>query len=244
MSYSPTELILHPIGIVHTPYKEKFAVPRQAELVDDGKGIIELLPPYNSPESVAGLDEFSHLWLIFQFHCIEVGKWQPQVRPPRLGGNKKVGVFASRATHRPNPLGLSKVKLEKVEFQKHGKVLIHIGSCDLVDQTPLFDIKPYLHYADSEPLAKSGYAQDIPQARLEVTFSESACLVLVEQFNTYPQLERFIRQVISQDPRPAYQRGKISDRIYGMSILEFNVRWRINSGDMEIAEVIDIKYNK
>ena len=103
-------LTLHPIAVIHTPYKEKFSVPRQPDLVQDGIGIVELLPPYNSPEAVRGLEQFSHLWLIFQFDKVPPGKWQSTVRPPRLGGNQRVGVFASRATHRPNPLGLSKVE--------------------------------------------------------------------------------------------------------------------------------------
>ena len=147
-------LTLHPIAVIHTPYKEKFSVPRQPDLVQDGIGIVELLPPYNSPEAVRGLEQFSHLWLIFQFDKVPHGKWQSTVRPPRLGGNQRVGVFASRATHRPNPLGLSKVELRQVECI-HGRVFLHLGSVDLVDGTPIFDIKPYIAYADSEPEAKS-----------------------------------------------------------------------------------------
>ena len=118
------DLTLSPIAIIHTPYKEKFSVPRQPNLVEDGVGIVELLPPYNSPEAVRRLEQFSHLWLIFQFDQIQQGKWQPTVRPPRLGGNQRVGVFASRATHRPNPLGLSKVELRQVECI-NGNVFLH-----------------------------------------------------------------------------------------------------------------------
>ena len=138
-------LTLQPIAVIHTPYKEKFSVPRQPDLVQDGIGIVELLPPYNSPEAVRGLEQFSHLWLIFQFDKVPHGKWQSTVRPPRLGGNQRVGVFASRATHRPNPLGLSKVELRQVECI-HGRVFLHLGSVDLVDGTPIFDIKPYITY--------------------------------------------------------------------------------------------------
>ena len=129
-------LTLHPIAVIHTPYKEKFSVPRQPDLVQDGIGIVELLSPYNSPEAVRGLEQFSHLWLIFQFDKVPHGKWQSTVRPPRLGGNQRVGVFASRATHRPNPLGLSKVELRQVECI-HGRVFLHLGSVDLVDGTPI-----------------------------------------------------------------------------------------------------------
>ena len=159
-------LTLHPIAVIHTPYKEKFSVPRQPDLVQDGIGIVELLPPYNSPEAVRGLEQFSHLWLIFQFDKVPHGKWQSTVRPPRLGGNQRVGVFASRATHRPNPLGLSKVELRQVECI-HGRVFLHLGSVDLVDGTPIFDIKPYIAYADSEPEAKSSFAQEKTTSKIK-----------------------------------------------------------------------------
>ena len=168
-----SDLTLTPVAIIHTPYKEKFSVPRQPNLVQDGVGVVELLPPYNVPEAVRGLEQFSHIWLIFQFDKVPVGKWQPTVRPPRLGGNQRVGVFASRATHRPNPLGLSKVELKKIEC-RHGQVLLHLGAVDLVDGTPIFDIKPYIAYADSEPDAQSGFAQEKPKTDLTVIFSEAA----------------------------------------------------------------------
>ena len=134
-------LTLQPIAIVHSPYDEKFSVPRQPNLVAQGKGFIRLLPPYNSPDAVRGLEAFSHLWLIFQFHQIPERGWHATVRPPRLGGNQRIGVFASRATHRPNPIGLSKVKLERIEIA-NGEVYLHLGSIDLVNGTPILDIKP------------------------------------------------------------------------------------------------------
>ena len=141
-------LTLQPIAVVHSPYDEKFSVPRQPNLVAQGKGFIRLLPPFNSPDSVRGLEAFSHLWLIFQFHQIPERGWHATVRPPRLGGNQRIGVFASRATHRPNPIGLSKVKLERIEIA-NGEVYLHLGSIDLVNGTPILDIKPYIAYADS-----------------------------------------------------------------------------------------------
>lgn len=219
-------LTLHPIAVIHTPYKEKFSVPRQPDLVQDGIGIVELLPPYNSPEAVRGLEQFSHLWLIFQFDKIPHEKWQSTVRPPRLGGNQRVGVFASRATHRPNPLGLSKVELRQVECI-HGRVFLHLGSVDLVDGTPIFDIKPYIAYADSEPEAKSSFAQEKPPAKLNVEFTEMAQSAVEKYHKNRPHLARFITEVIAQDPRPAYQQGKETDRIYGISLYEFNIKWRI-----------------
>ncbi|AOF53482.1 tRNA (N6-threonylcarbamoyladenosine(37)-N6)-methyltransferase TrmO [Rodentibacter caecimuris] len=234
------DLTLSPIAIIHSPYKEKFSVPRQPDLVQDGVGIVELLPPYNSPEAVRGLEKFSHLWLIFQFDQIPQGKWQPTVRPPRLGGNQRVGVFASRATHRPNPLGLSKVVLRKVECI-HGKVFLHLGSVDLVDGTPIFDIKPYIAYADSEPDAQSGFAQEKPAQKLQVEFSEQAQSAVKKLEQKRPHLMRFIREVIEQDPRPAYQQGKPSERIYGISLYEFNVKWKIKAGTVDVVEILDIE---
>ena len=232
---------LSPVAVVESPYDEKFSVPRQPNLVQEGKGILRLLPPYNTPDAVRGIEQFSHLWLIFQFHQIPEREWHATVRPPRLGGNERVGVFASRATHRPNPLGLSKVKLERVEC-KDGEVLLHLGSVDLVNGTPIFDIKPYIHYADSEPEAISGFAQEKPQAKLSVTFLLEAeqAVKKAKNFAKFGinQPLAFIHEVIAQDPRPAYQQGKKSDRIYGMNLAGYNVRWKIDEQDLTKAVVI------
>lgn len=233
-----SDLTLTPVAIIHTPYKEKFSVPRQANLVQDGTGIVELLPPYNTPEAVRGLEQFSHIWLIFQFDKIPTGKWQPTVRPPRLGGNQRIGVFASRATHRPNPLGLSKVALKQIEC-RNGKVLLHLGSVDLVDGTPIFDIKPYVAYADSEPHAQSGFAQEKPQTHLNVIFSEAAQSAVQKQVKLRPHFQRFITEVLQQDPRPAYQQGQYNERIYGVNLYEFNVRFQFV--DENTVCVIDIE---
>ncbi|AKD38696.1 hypothetical protein I926_06880 [Pasteurella multocida subsp. multocida OH4807] len=239
---SDLSLALTPIAFIHTPYKEKFSVPRQAELVQDGTGIIELLPPYNQPESVRGLEKFSHIWIIFQFNHVPTGKWHPTVRPPRLGGNQRIGVFASRATHRPNPLGLSKVALRHIEC-RHGKVLLHVGPVDLVDGTPIFDIKPYLAYADSEPNACSGFAQDKPERKLQVILSESVINMLQKIEQKRPHFTRFITDVIAQDPRPAYQQNRSNDRIYGCRLDDFNIRWQIaaNSTQAIIFEIEEVE---
>lgn len=221
-------LTLHPVGILHSPYKEKFAVPRQANLVKDGIGYLELLPPFNLPETVRGLETFSHLWLIFHFHHIPTGKWQPTVRPPRLGGNQRVGVFASRATHRPNPLGLSKVELLAILKQK-GKIYLELGGIDLVDGTPIFDIKPYLAYADSEPLACSGFAQEKPQAYLNVIFPPEIAKQIQEIEKVHPHFGRFLTDVLAQDPRPAYHQHSSNNRIYGSKLHHFNIRWQVSS---------------
>lgn len=230
-------ITLQPVAIIHTPYTEKFSVPRQPELVKHGTGVLELLPPYNVAEAVRGLDQFSHLWLIFQFDRIPIGKWSPTVRPPRLGGNQRIGVFASRATHRPNPLGLSKVRLERIEITAH-KVLLHLGSVDLVNGTPILDIKPYLAYADSEPLAKSSFAQAKPEAALQVYFSELAKQQTLAWQQQYPDLLVLIEEILQQDPRPAYQKQQITDRIYGMTLWDINIRWQMI--DMQTVEVLSL----
>ena len=235
---------LSPIGIVKTPYGEKFAVPRQPNLVQEGRGILKLLPPYNSPDAIRGLEQFSHLWLIFQFHHIPERAWHATVRPPRLGGNERVGVFASRATHRPNPIGLSKVELKKIEATEND-VFLHLGSVDLVDGTPILDIKPYIAYADSEPNAVSGFAQIKPESKLSVTFREPALQALRNSPNFakfgIEDAKRFICEVLAQDPRPAYQQGKSSSRIYGMYLAGYNVTWQIDEQDLQHAWVLNIE---
>lgn len=155
------------IGLIRSPYKEKFAIPRQPGLIEDGGGELELIAPYNQPEAVRGLEEFSHLWIVFVFHQTMEGGWRPTVRPPRLGGNARMGVFATRSTFRPNPIGMSLVELKSVET-KGGKVILKLGSLDLVDGTPIIDIKPYLPFAESQPQARGGFAQDAPLADMPV----------------------------------------------------------------------------
>ncbi|MBE2896937.1 tRNA (N6-threonylcarbamoyladenosine(37)-N6)-methyltransferase TrmO [Pasteurellaceae bacterium HPA106] len=220
-----TALCLEPIAIAHTPYNEKFSVPRQPKLSRYGTGEIELLPPYNHADCVRGLAQFSHIWLIFQFDKIPAHKWSPTVRPPRLGGNQRMGVFATRATHRPNALGLSLVALEEIHIKK-GSVRLHVGSIDLVNGTPIFDIKPYLAYADSEVNAKCGFASEAPvPSNITVHFSPQAKRFLQSKAaRAYPHLQEFIVELITQDPRPAYQHNQYG-REYGLSIWAFNVRF-------------------
>lgn len=150
------------IGVVRSPYKEKFAAPRQPGLVADGVGELHLLPPYNQAEAVRGLMEFSHIWLLFVFHQTPEGGWRATVRPPRLGGNSRMGVFATRSPFRPNPIGMSLVALEGITL-RGADVILRLGSLDLVDGTPVVDIKPYLPYAESLPNARAGFAQAGPR---------------------------------------------------------------------------------
>lgn len=158
------------IGVIRSPYKEKFAVPRQPGLVKHGGGELHLLPPYNQADAVRGLEAFSHLWVLFVFHQTMEGGWRPTVRPPRLGGNARMGVFATRSTFRPNPIGMSLVKLKGVRCHKD-QVILQLGSLDLVDGTPVVDIKPYLPFAEALPDASASYAQQAPQAEMTVSFT-------------------------------------------------------------------------
>lgn len=231
-----SEFVVNQIGTIRSPYKEKFAVPRQPGLVEDGGGELLLLPPYNQAEAVRGLEAFSHMWVMFIFHQTMDGGWRPTVRPPRLGGNARMGVFATRSTFRPNPIGMSLVELKKVRIQG-GEVVLELGSLDLVDGTPVVDIKPYLPFAESQPQAVAGFAQAAPAADMPVSFSPLAEQQLQQQQTRYPQLRRFITQVLAQDPRPAYRKGEDAERDYAVWLLDFNVRWRVVAGMTEVLSL-------
>ena len=235
-----TDITLQPIGIVSSPYKEKFAIPRQPGLVSSAKGIIKLLGAVNNSDSVRELVQFSHIWLLFIFHGTQAQGWKPLVRPPRLGGNKKIGVLATRSTFRPNPIGMSVVKLDKVA-QLDQDIILHISGMDLLDQTPIVDIKPYIPYSDAIPTANAGFAQQQPQVSLNVTFSEHAQLTLQALANELPDLTLLIEQVLAQDPRPAYKQTKADDKVYGMSLYHLNIQWRMLGA--QSLEVIQINAN-
>ncbi|MEQ1975800.1 tRNA (N6-threonylcarbamoyladenosine(37)-N6)-methyltransferase TrmO [Xenorhabdus sp. SGI240] len=224
------------IGTIHSPYKEKFAIPRQPGLVEDGTGQLELLAPYNQVDAVRGLEQFSHLWIIFVFHQTMAGGWNPLVRPPRLGGNAKMGVFATRSTFRPNPIGMSLVELKAIQCEKN-RVILELGSLDLVDGTPVIDIKPYLPFAESRPEAKAGFAQAAPASDMVVNFSPEAECQLLSYKTYYPHLRRFISQVLAQDPRPAYRKKAQENRLYAAHILDFNVRWRVFNTTTEVVSI-------
>ncbi|WP_375055458.1 tRNA (N6-threonylcarbamoyladenosine(37)-N6)-methyltransferase TrmO [Zobellella sp. DQSA1] len=215
---------LDPIGIIRSPYKEKFAVPRQPGLVSRARAQLEMVPPYNEPSAFRGLAEFSHLWLIFVFHQTQEQGWNPTVRPPRLGGNERVGVFATRSTFRPNPLGLSVVRLEEM-CRDGNKVWLELSGVDLVDGTPVMDIKPYLPWADAVPDAHGGFAPAPPDISMEVIFSPIAELAC--QRSSIADLREFISEVLVQDPRPAYKRGGQGWQQYGVRLYHYNVRYEV-----------------
>jgi tRNA-Thr(GGU) m(6)t(6)A37 methyltransferase TsaA len=222
---------LHPIARVHSPYKEKFGIPRQPGLVNVAEGYLEMLPPYHHEAAFVGIEGFSHLWIIFGFHACQ-GKSNLRVRPPRLGGNQTIGVFASRSPFRPNHLGLSVLRLLRTEYANKS-LHVHVGGLDLLDGTPVYDIKPYVPYADNIEDASGGFAADAPQPRLPVIFSTEAQITLQ---NT-PQWRDLIEQTLRLDPRPAYQRGQTTERRYGMRIADLDVRWRMDD-DKAYVEAI------
>lgn len=226
-----------PVAIVHSPYKQKFAIPRQPGLVSAAQGSIEILLDCNHHELVRDLEMHSHLWLIFVFHETCEHGWKPLVKAPRLGGNKKTGVFSTRSTFRPNPIGMSVVKLEKVRFINN-RCFIDISGLDLLDKTPLIDIKPYIPYSDSLSQAHSNMAPQPEQSELTIEFSEAA-LRQVQHFEVkHKNLTLFIEQVLSQDPRPAYKKQLSERQEYGMSLYDLNIRWQIED---KMCRVIHIE---
>lgn len=225
------------IGHIESPYKEKFAIPRQPGLVPGGSGRLHLHSPYNDPNSVRGLTQFSHIWVLFIFHQTMQGGWKPLVRPPRLGGNEKIGVFATRSTFRPNPIGMSLIELKDV-IVKNNQVILELGSLDLVDGTPVIDIKPYLPFAESIATAKAGFAQDAPSDDMQVIFLPQVQQDLVKYQQSYPGLSQFIQQVLMQDPRPAYKKhGTNEQRDYAVHLLDFNIRWRVIDSVTEVFAI-------
>lgn len=216
------QYIFQPIGILHSPFREKFGIPRQPGLTPHAISTLELFAPFDTAECLQGLEDFSHLWLSFVFHATAAQGWQPMVRPPRLGGNTTRGVFATRSMFRPNPMGLSVVELLDIVDGDKGKCL-RLRGADLLDGTPILDIKPYIPYADSVPAARSSFAQEAPPT-LRVQWSanaeqEAAALLLSSD------LRRLVDEVLAQDPRPAYRAQQDDAHEYGLWLEEINVRF-------------------
>ncbi len=208
-----------PIGVVHSCFAEKFAIPRQPSLAPAARAVLELYPPFDQPEALQGLEGISHLWLLFVFHAAASGPEHLRVRPPRLGGNQRIGVFASRSTHRPNPIGQSVVKLEAIE---PGRLLL--SGIDLLDGTPVLDIKPYVPYADSVAPAYNRLAEQ-PPALIPVSWSPEALVQAdVEASRLHQPVQELIEQCLTQDPKPAYQQPG-PERVYGVRFWDINVRW-------------------
>ncbi|MEM5533172.1 tRNA (N6-threonylcarbamoyladenosine(37)-N6)-methyltransferase TrmO [Pseudoalteromonas arctica] len=224
------------IGHIQSPYKQKFAIPRQPRLVPQAKAKLIFAPDFNREEFVRGLDEFTHIWLLFRFHETADKGYSAMVRPPRLGGNERKGVFATRATFRPNAIGMSAVKLEGIEY-KNGQLSLLLAGIDLLDGTPIIDIKPYLPYSDSMPDASAGFADTRPETQMTVEFSPQA-IEFVNSQTQYPDLHDFIANVLKQDPRPAYKKQKDGEQSYGMTLYNYNIRWQVN-GEHNVVTSIE-----
>lgn len=222
---------IRPIAVIRTEFSEKFGVPRQSGLASGLRGRIVFNEEYRNPRSLRGLEDFSHLWLIWEFSANRSGDWHAEVRPPRLGGNSYMGVFATRSPFRPNPLGLSCVEIDHIESDTPDGPVIYVKGADLMDGTPIYDIKPYIRYADSRPDAVCGYVDNLSESALKVNISDA----LSEEWRGRIDLDALI-QVLTLDPRPSYQND--SDRIYGMSYSGCNVRFRVEG---DVLEVIDIE---
>ena len=213
------------IGTVRSCYKEKFGIPRQPGLVAS-PARIEIDSLFAEDEAFRELENFSHIWVIFVFHETIGKKWHSTVRPPRLGGNQRVGVFASRSMFRPNPIGLSVVELKDIERHEN-KIILNIIGGDFLDLTPVLDIKPYLSYVDAIATAKSGYAEDKPTAKFEVDFSDDVKARLNYYNTKFPQLENLIVEILQLDPRPAYQQEKNMKNEFAMKLYDFDLKWRV-----------------
>lgn len=256
-----------PIGTLHTCFKEKFGIPRQSNLVD-APGTLVFHPEYAREEAIRGLEAFSHIWLVFIFHeamedrhtaretannpeertdsDTSMGRthtnrtWAPMVRPPRLGGNKKVGVFSSRSPFRPNPIGISAVRLESVELGRRGPRL-HLTGVDILDQTPILDIKPYIPYADAISQADDGFAPAPLQNRVDVTYSETAREQIQAKEKEIAHLDAMIRGLLSNDPRPAYHAHQNANwgegRIFGIRLFDFDLKWTVKCNQIVVLSL-------
>ena len=219
------------IARIHTDLPEKFGVPRQSGLVPQLRGTIVLEPAYRNPDALRGLEGFSHLWLIFQFHRAVREGWSPTVRPPRLGGNRRMGVFATRSPFRPNNLGLSCVKLEGVRLDEKLGPVIDVSGADLVDGTPILDIKPYLPYADCHPEATRGFTDPLDGQTLQVNCDPALLSNLTEE------QKAGLMGVLACDPRPRYQEDP--DRVYGLAFAGKNVKFTVRDGVLTVVAVED-----
>ena len=217
------------IARMHSDFATKFGIPRQSGLVEELRSTIVFEPEFRNPDTLRGIEDFSHLWLIWQFSEAVRTEWSPTVRPPRLGGNTRMGVFATRSPFRPNSLGLSSVKLLGVEQTKEFGTVLHVGGADLMDGTPIFDIKPYIPYGDCHPEATGGFTDTAGDFLLEVDFPAGLLSQLPEEKRTAAIA------VLSHDPRPSYQRKP--DRLYGLTFAGFDIRFTVDGEKLTVCEV-------
>lgn len=219
-----------PIAYIRSDFQEKFGIPRQSGLVEALRAEVVFAPEYRVPEAVRGLEDFSHIWLIWEFSQARREGWSPTVRPPRLGGNRRLGVFATRAPFRPNALGLSAVRLEAVEPDTPRGPVLHVSGADLLDGTPIYDIKPYIPYADAIPEASGGFTDRVDRLLLAVDCPPD----LLERVP--PEKREALLAVLAQDPRPQYQDDPA--RVYGMSFAGLEVRFRVEGARLAVTEIL------
>ncbi len=217
------------VAVIRTDFPEKFGIPRQSGIVKNLKGRIVFEPEYRDVSALRGLEDFTHLWLLWEF-SENVGKeWSPTVRPPRLGGNKRMGVFATRSPFRPNPIGLSCVKIEGIRENGAEGVVIDVSGADMMDGTPIYDIKPYIPYTDSHPEASGGFSDSVYGDLLQVEISENLIFGIPE--NTVQSL----KEILASDPRPGYKED--SDRVYGFDFAEYSIKFTVKDGVLKVTEI-------
>lgn len=220
---------VEPIAHIKTDFSSKFGIPRQSGLVDELEAKIIFEPQYRIPEAFRGLEGYSHVWLLWQFSECADKEWSPTVRPPRLGGNKRMGVFASRSPFRPNSIGLSCVKLISIDETEENGIVLTVSGADLLDGTPIIDVKPYLPYVDSHPEASGGFALQEKEGSLDVVF-------VAELLSDIPaDKQEALKAVLKQDPRPQYQNDP--ERIYGLEFAGYDVRFKVNENLLTVVEV-------
>lgn len=218
------------IAKIKSDFSEKFGIPRQSGLVPSLKSRIVFEPAYRNPDALRGLEDFSHIWLLWEFSKSKRDTWSPTVRPPRLGGNRRMGVFATRSPFRPNPIGLSCVRLDRIEWHSAEGPLLYISGADLLNDTPIYDIKPYLPFTDSHPEAAGGFADDVRRYRLSVDCPNRL-------LDSIPMQHRqAVMDILAQDPRPSYQQD--AERVYGMEYAGMEIRFTVNKDLLTVLEII------
>ena len=231
------EITFKVVARIKSDFHDKFGIPRQSGLLKNLRSTIVFEPEFRNVDALRGLEGFSHLWLLWIFSENVRDTWKPTVRPPRLGGNTRLGVFATRSSFRPNPIAMSCVKIEKINLAGEGAPTIEVSGADLMDGTPIVDVKPYLPYADSMPEATGGFAEAVRFKKLEVDFDVEAQAALDEQF---PENKKAaLVELLSEDPRPAYQRS--ADRIYGIRFAGFEIKFQVQSNHLTVVAILPLQ---
>ncbi len=226
MSSVKMEAIAH----IRSDFPEKFGIPRQSGLVDKLEAVVVFAPPYRNADALRGLEGYSHIWLLWEFSENIGRNWSPTVRPPRLGGNERVGVFATRSPFRPNPIGLSAVRLLGIERHNQWGVVLRVAGADLLDGTPIYDIKPYLPHIDSHPQAAGGFAAEVKKYRLQVECPQHILAELPQE------KQEALLEVLANDPRPAYHDE--DKRVYGMKFAGYEVKFRVENGIVYVTSIV------